>query len=56
MIEPDRHARLETRWISFRIEARLLLRPGFIDDLRNADTAAATWELLDSAERELIDS
>lgn len=33
--------------------ARLLLRPNFIEDLRNAATVADTWELIAAAEREL---
>jgi PTS system nitrogen regulatory IIA component len=34
--------------------SRLLLRPGFIDDLRDADTIQATWECIATAERELL--
>jgi PTS system nitrogen regulatory IIA component len=34
--------------------SRLMLRPGFIDELRAAQTAAETHHLIDSAERELI--
>jgi PTS system nitrogen regulatory IIA component len=34
--------------------SRLLLRPGFVDELRAAETAADTWQLLASAERELV--
>lgn len=33
--------------------SRLLLRPGFIDGLREAETAAETWQLIEAAEREL---
>jgi PTS system nitrogen regulatory IIA component len=33
--------------------ARLLLRPGFVDELREAQTTAATWQLIEAAEREL---
>jgi len=33
--------------------SRLLLRPGFVDSLREAETAADTWQLIDQAEREL---
>ncbi|HLJ98101.1 MAG TPA: PTS sugar transporter subunit IIA [Gemmataceae bacterium] len=35
--------------------SRLLLRPGFVDELRAAETAADTWQLLANAERELLD-
>jgi PTS system nitrogen regulatory IIA component len=34
--------------------SRLLLRPGFVDELRAAETAADTWQLLANAERELL--
>jgi nitrogen PTS system EIIA component len=34
--------------------SRLLLRPGFLDELRAAGTPAETYELLTAAERELI--
>ena len=34
--------------------SRLLLRPGFLDDLRAAPTAADTWQLIDAAERDLV--
>ena len=34
--------------------ARLLRRPGFIDELRAADTVGETWRLIDATERELI--
>jgi PTS system nitrogen regulatory IIA component len=34
--------------------SRLLLRPGFVDELRAAETAADTWQLLADAERELL--
>ncbi|MBL8799046.1 MAG: PTS fructose transporter subunit IIA, partial [Planctomycetia bacterium] len=33
--------------------ARLLLRPGFLDDLRAAETPADTWQIIDAAERDL---
>lgn len=33
--------------------SRLLLRPGFIDSLRSAETPPDTWQLIDAAEREL---
>lgn len=33
--------------------ARLLLRPGFINDLREAETVAETWELIRAAEQNL---
>jgi PTS system nitrogen regulatory IIA component len=33
--------------------SRLLLRPGFVEDLRAAETAADTWQLIEAAEREL---
>ncbi len=33
--------------------SRLLLRPGFIDELRAAETAVDTWELIHAAEKEL---
>jgi PTS system nitrogen regulatory IIA component len=33
--------------------ARLLLQPGFADQLRAAETPADTWQLIDTAEREL---
>ncbi len=36
--------------------SRLLLRPGFIDELRAAGTTMETWHLIESAERELIES
>ncbi len=35
--------------------SRLLLRPGFVDELRAAETAADSWQLLANAERELLD-
>jgi nitrogen PTS system EIIA component len=35
--------------------SRMLLRPGFIDDLRGAETAAETLRVIESTERELID-
>lgn len=33
---------------------RILMRPGFLDELRNAETANETWELLVNAEQELL--
>jgi PTS system nitrogen regulatory IIA component len=33
--------------------ARLLLRPGFVDELRAANTPAETWQLIVAAERDL---
>jgi PTS system nitrogen regulatory IIA component len=33
--------------------SRLLLRPGFVDELRAAETPAETWQLIEAAEREL---
>ncbi len=36
--------------------SRLLLRPAFIDDLRAAETPADVWQLIDAAERELIEA
>src|SRR5262245_12862573 len=36
--------------------SRLFLRPGFLDELRAAETPAATWQLLTAAEQELITS
>jgi len=39
-------------WILARL-SRLLLRPGFIDELRAAETPADTWQLIHSAEKEL---
>jgi PTS system nitrogen regulatory IIA component len=36
--------------------SRLLLRLEFLDALRAADTPAQTWQLIDTAERELIES
>jgi len=35
--------------------SRLLLRPQFVDELRAADTTSATFQLIESAERELIE-
>jgi len=35
---------------------RLLLRPGFLDSLRTAEDPAAAWEVITSAERELLES
>jgi PTS system nitrogen regulatory IIA component len=34
--------------------SRLLLRPGFTDELRAAETAGEAWELIDAAERDLV--
>lgn len=34
--------------------SRLILRPGFIDDLRAAQTAAETYQVIEAAERDLI--
>jgi PTS system nitrogen regulatory IIA component len=34
--------------------SRLLLRPGFIEELRGAETAADTWQVIDASERDLI--
>jgi PTS system nitrogen regulatory IIA component len=34
--------------------SRLLLRPDFVADLRAAETAADTWQLIDAAERDLV--
>jgi PTS system nitrogen regulatory IIA component len=36
--------------------SRLLLRPGFIDALRAAQTPAETWQLIDAAERDLSEA
>lgn len=33
--------------------SRLLLRPGFVDELRNAESVSETWELIRTAEGEL---
>jgi PTS system nitrogen regulatory IIA component len=33
--------------------ARLLLRPGFVESLREAETVSDTWHMIDTAEREL---
>lgn len=35
--------------------SRLLLRPGFLDQLRDADNAADTWQLIRDAELELVE-
>ena len=35
--------------------ARLLRRPDFLDELRVAETPAEVWQLVDSAERELLE-
>jgi PTS system nitrogen regulatory IIA component len=34
--------------------SRMLLRPEFADELRNAETAAESYQIIDAAERELI--
>ena len=34
--------------------SRLLLRPGFVDELRQAQTPSETWELIAAAEREFL--
>jgi PTS system nitrogen regulatory IIA component len=34
--------------------SRLLLRPGFLDDLRAAETPSETFQIIDEAERDLI--
>ena len=34
--------------------SRLLLRPGFLDELRAAETVADTWEIIAAAERHLL--
>jgi PTS system nitrogen regulatory IIA component len=34
--------------------SRLLLRPGFVDELRAAETVADSWQLIADAERELL--
>jgi PTS system nitrogen regulatory IIA component len=34
--------------------SRLLLRPGFTEELRAAETATETWQLIEAAERDLI--
>ena len=36
--------------------SRLLLRPGFVESLRNAETAAQTWQAIAAAELELLES
>jgi PTS system nitrogen regulatory IIA component len=35
---------------------RLLMRPGFVEELRNLETAAETWQFIAAAERELLAS
>lgn len=35
--------------------SRLMLRPGFLDELREADSPAAAWQTISAAESELID-
>jgi PTS system nitrogen regulatory IIA component len=34
--------------------SRLMLRPGFVDDLRAAETPADTWKVIATAERDLV--
>jgi PTS system nitrogen regulatory IIA component len=34
--------------------SRLLLRPGFVEDLRAAESATETWHLIEAAERDLV--
>lgn len=34
--------------------SRLLLRPGFVDDMRASETAEDTWNLIETAEKDLI--
>ena len=36
--------------------SRLLLRPGFTDTLRSAETPSETWQVIASAERELLEA
>lgn len=36
--------------------SRLLLRPGFMDELRAAETPAEVWQLIDATERQLTDA
>ena len=36
--------------------SRMMLRPGFLDDLRSTETAAETLQIIDRAERELLES
>jgi nitrogen PTS system EIIA component len=36
--------------------SRLLLRPGFVEELRSMETPGTTWELLSNAERDLLGS
>jgi PTS system nitrogen regulatory IIA component len=35
--------------------ARMMLRPGFVDDLRAADTAGQTYRIIEAAERDIIE-
>ncbi|MBI3407647.1 MAG: PTS sugar transporter subunit IIA, partial [Planctomycetes bacterium] len=35
--------------------SRMLLKPGFVDDLRSTETVAETWRLLEVTERELVE-
>jgi PTS system nitrogen regulatory IIA component len=34
--------------------SRLFLRPGFLDELREADTPSATWQVVNAAEQTLM--
>lgn len=36
--------------------SRLLLRPGFVDSLREADSPAEAWQLIETAERDVLRS
>ena len=36
--------------------SRLLLRPGFVESLRNAETATQTWQVIAAAELELLET
>lgn len=36
--------------------SRMLLRPGFTDSLREAESVAEAWQLIDDAERDLLDT
>jgi PTS system nitrogen regulatory IIA component len=36
--------------------SRLLLRPGFVDALRNAETPTQTWNVINAAERDLLEA
>lgn len=35
--------------------ARLMLRPGFLEDLRTAQTAASAFQIIEAAEADLLD-